>query len=105
MGGGDAAVAAAKEEKEARFQDRKRLKSELRKAEKETERLEKAIAELEEEQGRLNERLAAAGADAGERAAAGRRLKEIAGTLEETYAAWERAGAERDRLAAALAGG
>ncbi len=105
MGGEDAAAAAAKEEKEARFLDRKRLKSELRKAEKETERLEKAIAELEEEQGRLNERLAAAGTDAGERAAAGRRLKEIAGALEKTYAAWERAGAERDALAVALGGG
>jgi ATP-binding cassette subfamily F protein 3 len=101
-GGGDAAAVAAKEEKVARHQDRKRLKSEMRKAEKEMARLESEIAALEEEQGRLNEVLAAAGTEAGERAAAGRRLKEIAGELEGKYAAWERVGAERDGLAGEL---
>lgn len=93
-----------KEEKEARALERKRLKSELRRAEKETAAREKAIAALEEERDRLTEAMSAAGAGAEERAVAGRRLKELAGELEAEYAAWEKAGVERDGLAAALGG-
>ena len=82
------------------MKDRKALKADLRKAEREVEALEKTIADLEGRQAALHGRLAAADAAAEERASAGRELKEVEAALESALAGWEAAGALRDGLRA-----
>jgi ATP-binding cassette subfamily F protein 3 len=82
-----------------RWEERKARKAELRKAERELARVEGEIARLEEAQGAAMEAAGAADATPEERAAAGRRLKELATELEARYAEWEAVGARRDELA------
>lgn len=82
------------------MRDRKALKAELRRAEKEVAALEGEIAALENEQSILHERIAATDAALEDRATAGRRLKEIEDELSVKLTAWETAGSRRDELAA-----
>ena len=103
---GAAAPAADKpldEAKAARIEamrDRKALKADLRRVEKELAALESGIAALENEQSTLHERIAASETIPEDRATAGRRLKEIEEMLTAQLAAWEAAGRRRDDLAA-----
>ena len=102
-GAGGAAEPAMDQDKAARVEamrDRKALKAELRRAEKELAGLEKEIANLEKEQAELHRRLAAPETPADRRAADGRRLKEIEDTLSIRLSAWEEAGNRRDSMAA-----
>ena len=81
------------------LRDRKALKADLRRAEKEVAALEADIAKTEEEQSALHERLAAPETSLEDRASAGRRLKEIEDALAAKLNAWEAAGSRRDDLA------
>ena len=80
------------------LRDRKALKADLRRAEKEVAALEAEIARAEEDQTALHERLAAPETSLEDRASAGRRLKEIEDALAAKLSAWESAGNRRDRL-------
>ena len=82
------------------MRDRKALKTDLRRVEKELAALESGIASLENEQSILHERIAATETAPEDRASAGRRLKEIEEALAAQLAAWEAAGRRRDELAA-----
>jgi ATP-binding cassette subfamily F protein 3 len=82
------------------YRDRKALKKEWRRLDREVESLEKAIRELEKEESALHARLAAVDTSEESRAEAGRRLKIVVQTLQEQLAAWEDAGGRRDALAA-----
>jgi len=105
---GEASPAADKpldEAKAARVEalrDRKALKADLRRAEKEVAALEAEIAKAEDEQSALHERLAAPETSLEDRASAGRRLKEIEDALAAKLAAWESAGNRRDRLSSLI---
>ncbi|MGD9612321.1 MAG: ABC-F family ATP-binding cassette domain-containing protein [Kiritimatiellia bacterium] len=91
-------VDAAKAARVEAFRDRKVLKNELRRVEREVEELEKDIPLLEREQSALFEQLAAADASEEDRAEAGRRLKAVEDALRAKIAAWETAGSRRDAL-------
>jgi ATP-binding cassette subfamily F protein 3 len=110
-GAGEAAPEEARSTDEAKaaraeaHRDRKVLKNELRRVEREVEALEQAIPILEKEQSNLNEQIASADATGEERAAAGRKLQEIDDTLRTKLAAWEEAGVRRDKLAAQIQAG
>ena len=101
---GEVSPAAGKPMDEAKaarveaLRDRKALKADLRRAEKEIAALEAEIARAEEDQAALHERLAAPETSLEDRASAGRRLKEIEDALAAKLAAWESAGNRRDRL-------
>jgi ATP-binding cassette subfamily F protein 3 len=82
------------------LRDRKVLKNELRRAEREVAALEKEIPALEAQESTLQGILSAAETPAEERAAAGRKLKETEDLLRAKLAAWEAAGSRRDELAA-----
>ena len=82
------------------LRDRKALKADLRRAEKEVAALEREIAALEEEQYVLHNRLVAEETSMEQRVMAGRRLKEIEEALAIQLAQWEAAGGRRDELAA-----
>ena len=102
-GGGPETAKTVDEAKAARAEahrDRKALKNELRRAEREVEELEKAIPALEREQSVLYAQLAAAETSAEDRAAAGRQLKTVEDALRAKLAAWEAAGERRDALVA-----
>ena len=81
------------------FRDRKVLKNELRRVERDVAALEKEIPVLEQEQSTLYQQLASAEYPADDRAEAGRRLAEIEADLRAKLAAWEAAGSRRDELA------
>ena len=104
--GGDAEpeknVDEAKAARAEAFRDRKVLKNELRRVEREVEALEQEIPALEREQSGLYAQLAAADTPAEDRAAAGRRLTEVETALRAKLAAWEAAGSRRDALAAQI---
>ncbi len=93
-------VDAAKAARVEAMRDRKALKADLRRAEKEVAALEKEISDLEAEQSVLHGRLAAADTSMEDRAAAGRKLKELEDALAAKLAAWETTGQRRDDLAA-----
>ena len=95
----DQPLDAAKAARVEAMRDRKALKADLRRAEKEVAALEAEIAAFEKEQSTLHERLAAAETSLEDRAAAGRRLKEIEDALSAKLDAWETAGSRRDDLA------
>ena len=95
---------AAKAARTEALKDRKALKNELRRAEREVEALEKEIPALESEQSGLLAQLSAAETPAEERGAAGRRLKAVEESLAARLAAWEEAGSRRDELAHQLNG-
>ena len=95
----DQPLDAAKAARVEAMRDRKALKADLRRAEKEVAALEAEIAAFEKEQSTLHERLAAAETSLEDRAAAGRRLKEIEDALSAKLDAWETAGCRRDDLA------
>ena len=95
-------VDEAKAARAEAHRDRKVLKNELRRVEREVEALEKDIPVLEREQSALHERLAALETPEDERAAAGRRLKEVEEALRTKLAAWEVAGSRRDELSKQL---
>ena len=96
----DKPIDVAKAARIEAMRDRKALKADLRRAEKEVAVLEREIASLETEQLSLHENLAAADTPAEERAAAGRKLKDIEDALRAKMAEWEEAGNRRDALAA-----
>ncbi len=96
------AADAAKAARAEAFRDRKMLKNELRRMEREVEKLEKEIPALEREQSALYERLAAVGTPEEDRAATGRKLKDVEDDLRAKLAEWEDAGQRRDRLATQL---
>ena len=97
------AIDDAKTARLVALRDRKSQKAELRRAEKTVARIEREIADLEKEQSELHERLAAADTPLEERAAGGRRLKDVEQALQASYLAWEEAGRRRDALVAAEA--
>ena len=82
------------------MRDRKAIKADLRRAEREVAALEKEIGDLETLQSDLHEQLAAMNTTVEDRAVAGRRLKELETELNERLMAWEVAGSRRDELAA-----
>lgn len=84
------------------FRDRKVLKNELRRVEREVDALEKEIPVLEREQSALYEQVAAADVSANERAEAIRRLAEVEAALRAKLAAWEAVGHRRDQLMAQI---
>ena len=92
-------VDEAKAARAEAFRDRKVLKNELRRVEREVAALEKDIPTLEQEQSSLYQQLASADFPPDDRAAAGRRLAEVEATLRAKLAAWEAAGSRRDELA------
>ena len=95
-------VSADKAAQVEAYQDRKAMKSELRRIEKALADLESRIAELESNQNRLHQILAKADTSMEARALAGRELKGIEDQLVEVLADWEAAGLQRDRLVAKI---
>ena len=98
----DKPVDEAKAARVEAMRDRKALKADLRRVEKEVAALEASVSALESEQATLHEQIAAAETALEDRAAAGRRLKEIEDALAAQMAAWEASGRRRDELAAQL---
>ena len=97
-------VDEAKAARAEALRDRKVIKNELRRAEREVAALEKEIEALEAEQFDLHDKLAASGTPEDVRAAAGRRLREVEDVLSAREAAWGTAGQRRDDLAKQIDG-
>ena len=86
------------------MRDRKALKNDLRRAERDVEALEREIVLLEAEQASLHGMLAAEATGEEERAAAGRKLKTVEETMSARLAAWEEAGRRKDQLGKQIGG-
>ena len=95
---------AAKAARAEALRDRKALKNDLRRAEREVEALEREIVLLEAEQASLHGMLAAEATGEEERAAAGRKLKTVEETMSARLAAWEEAGRRKDQLGKQIGG-
>ena len=95
---------AAKAARAEALRDRKVLKNDLRRAEREVEALEREIVHLEAEQASLHGMLAAEATGEEERAAAGRKLKTVEETMSARLAAWEEAGRRKDQLGKQIGG-
>ena len=95
-------VDAAKLARTEALRDRKVIKNELRRVERDVAALEQEIAALETEQFNLHGQLAAVDTPEDVRAVAGRRLREVEDVLAVREVAWEAAGKRRDELAAKI---
>lgn len=101
----DAPADADKIRRQEAFRDRKAIKADLRRTERDIEALEQEISRLEARIGECHEQLADPGAAPKARVSAGRQLKETEEALALRLSEWETVGARRDQLAERMADG